>query len=54
VAAGPGGPRGDLGRDMIEVLTWMCARWCGRRGARDRAVRAVTAAGRADGAAAAA
>lgn len=30
-------------RDMIEVLTSMCARLYGRRGARNRAVRAVTA-----------
>jgi putative resolvase len=34
----------DLVREMIEVLTGMCARLCGRRGARDRAVRAVAAA----------
>lgn len=33
----------DLVRDMIEVLTWMCARLYGRRGARNRALRAVTA-----------
>jgi len=33
----------DLVRDMVEVLTWMCARLYGRRGARDRAMRAVTA-----------
>jgi putative resolvase len=33
----------DLVRDMIEVLTSMCARLYGRRGARDRAMRAVTA-----------
>jgi putative resolvase len=33
----------DLVRDMIEVLTSMCARLYGRRGARNRAVRAVTA-----------
>lgn len=30
-------------RDMIEVLTSMCARLYGRRGARNRAMRAVTA-----------
>jgi putative resolvase len=34
----------DLVRDMIEVLTSMCARLDGRRGARNRALRAVTAA----------
>jgi putative resolvase len=34
----------DLVRDMIEVLTAMCARLYGRRGARNRAMRAVTAA----------
>ncbi len=39
----------DLVRDMIEVLTWMCARLYGRRGARNRAMRAVTATKRVDG-----
>jgi putative resolvase len=33
----------DLLRDLIEVLTSMCARLYGRRGARNRAMRAVTA-----------
>jgi putative resolvase len=33
----------DLVRDMVEVLTSMCARLDGRRGARNRALRAVTA-----------
>lgn len=33
----------DLVRDMVEVLTLMCARLYGRRGARNRAMRAVTA-----------
>lgn len=33
----------DLVGDMIEVLTLMCARLYGRRGARNRAMRAVTA-----------
>jgi putative resolvase len=33
----------DLVREMIEVLTSMCARLYGRRGARNRALRAVTA-----------
>jgi hypothetical protein len=37
-------------RDMIEVLTSMCARLCGRRGARNRAMRAVTATKRQPGA----
>ena len=34
----------DLVRDMMEVLTGMCARLYGRRGAWNRAVRAVAAA----------
>lgn len=33
----------DLVRDMVEVLTSMCAGLYGRRGARNRAMRAVTA-----------
>lgn len=33
----------DLVRDMIGVLTSMCVRLYGRRGARNRALRAVTA-----------
>lgn len=33
----------DLVRDMVEVLTSMCAHLYGRRGARNRAMRAVTA-----------
>ncbi|HEX6526215.1 MAG TPA: IS607 family transposase [Streptosporangiaceae bacterium] len=44
VAAGPGETADDLVRDMIDVLTSMCARLYGRRGARNRAIRAVTAA----------
>jgi putative resolvase len=32
----------DLVRDMTEVLTSFCARLYGRRGARDRALRAIT------------
>jgi putative resolvase len=44
LVAGPGETADDLAGDMIEVLTWMCARLDGRRGARDRALRAVTAA----------
>ncbi|MFF5209812.1 hypothetical protein [Streptosporangium sp. NPDC000396] len=38
----------DLVRGMIEVLTSMCARLYGRRGARNRALRALTAAQAAD------
>jgi len=44
VVADPGETVDDLVRDMIEVLTLMCARLYGRRGARNRAMRAVTAA----------
>lgn len=44
VVADAGETTDDLVRDMIEVLTSMCARLCGRRGARNRAMRAVTAA----------
>ena len=40
----------DLVRDMIDVLTSMCARLYGRRGARNRAMRAITATKQADGA----
>ncbi len=36
--------RVDLMRDMVDVLTWFCARLYGRRGARNRARRALTAA----------
>lgn len=43
VVADPGEATDDLVRDMIEVLTSMCARLYGRRGARNRAMRAVTA-----------
>ncbi|EIU74776.1 resolvase [Mycobacteroides abscessus 6G-1108] len=43
VVAEPGETTDDLVRDMIEVLTSMCARLYGRRGARNRAMRAVTA-----------
>jgi putative resolvase len=45
VVTDPGETADDLVRDMIEVLTSMCARLYGRRGARNRAMRAVTAAG---------
>ncbi|WP_182359315.1 IS607 family transposase [Tomitella gaofuii] len=43
VVTDDGGSDDDLVRDMIEVLTAMCARLYGRRGARNRAMRAVTA-----------
>jgi len=43
LVADPAETADDLVRDMIEVLTSMCARLYGRRGARNRAVRAVTA-----------
>jgi putative resolvase len=46
--ADPGETTDDLVRDMIEVLTSMCARLYGRRGAGNRAMRAVTAAKNAD------
>jgi putative resolvase len=44
VIAHPGETSDDLVRDMVEVLTSMCARLYGRRGARNRAMRALTAA----------
>ena len=47
LAADPGETGDDLVRDMIGVLTSMCARLYGCRGARYRAMRAVTAAGKA-------
>jgi len=43
VVADDGESTDDLVRDMIEVLTSMCARLYGRRGARNRAMHAVTA-----------
>ena len=43
VVADAGETTDDLMLDMIEVLTSMCARLYGRRGARNRAMRAVTA-----------
>ena len=49
VLADPGETTDDLVRDMIEVLTSMCARLYGRRGARNRAMRALTAAKREPG-----
>lgn len=48
LVADPDETSDDLVRDMIEVLTSMCARLYGRRGARNRAMRAVTAAKNAD------
>ena len=47
VVADPGESGDDLVRDMIEVVTVMCARLYGRRGAGNRAMRAVTAVGNA-------
>jgi putative resolvase len=44
LVADPGETADDLVRDMIEVLTSVCACLYGRRGARNRALRAVTAA----------
>jgi len=46
VVVDPDEPDDDLVRDMIEVLTGFCARLHGRRGARNRAMRAVTCATR--------
>jgi putative resolvase len=43
MVADPGEITDELVRDMIEVLTSMCARLYGRRGARNRAMRAITA-----------
>jgi putative resolvase len=43
---GEAGDADDLVRDMVEVLTGFCARLYGRRGARNRAMRALTAARR--------
>jgi putative resolvase len=44
VVVDPGETTDDLVRDMIDVLTSFCARLHGRRGARNRALRAVTCA----------
>src|SRR5512132_3607907 len=44
VVVDPGEASDDLMGDMIEVLTGVCARLYGRRGARNRALRAVTCA----------
>lgn len=43
VVADPGESTDGLVRDMIDVLTSTCARLFGRRGARSRVMRAVTA-----------
>ena len=43
VVADPGETTDDPVREMIEVLTGLCARLYGRRGTRNRAMRAVTA-----------
>jgi len=43
VIADPGETTDDLVRDMVDVLTSFCARLYGRRSARNRALRAVTA-----------
>ena len=42
VVVDPGETGDDLVRDMIDVLTSFCARLYGRRGARNRALRALT------------
>jgi putative resolvase len=46
LVADPSETTDDLVRDMVEVLTSFCARMYGRRGARNRAMRALTAARR--------
>ena len=45
VVVDPGETKDDLVQDMIDVLTSMCARLYGRRSARNRAERALKAAG---------
>jgi putative resolvase len=50
VVADPGETTDDLVRDMIEVLSSFCARLHGRRGARNRALHAVTCAKQTPGA----
>jgi putative resolvase len=50
VVVDPGESTSDLVRDMIEVLTSMCVRRYGRRGACNRAMRALTAIEREPGA----
>jgi putative resolvase len=51
VVADPGETTDDLVRDVIEVLARMCVRLYGRRGGRNRAMRALTATTREPGAA---
>lgn len=46
IVVDPGETTDDLVRDMVDVLTSFCARLYGRRGARNRAMRAVTCAKR--------
>ena len=46
LVADPSETTDELVRDMVEVLTSFCARLYGRRGARNRALRALTAAKR--------
>jgi putative resolvase len=50
VVAHPGETTNDLVRDMVDVLTSFCGRLHGRRGARNRALRAITCAKRPPGA----
>jgi putative resolvase len=52
VFAHPGEATDDVVRDMIAVVTGMCARLSGRRGAGNRAMRAITATERESGEAA--
>ena len=47
LVADPGAASDDLARDMTGLLASVCARRCGRGGARNRALRAVTGAGHA-------
>jgi putative resolvase len=49
VMVDPGETSDDLVGDMIEVLTSFCARLYGRRGARNRALRAVSCASKPPG-----
>jgi putative resolvase len=44
VVVDPSETTDDLVREMVDVLTSFCARLYGRRGARNRALRAVTCA----------
>jgi putative resolvase len=49
VVGAAGGMTDDLVRNLIEVLTSMCARLYGRQGARDRTMRALAVAKREPG-----